>query len=415
MDYEASYFEGKKPWSKTKDDLLRTYLYVFFIKVYSTRYEIVYVDGFAGAGKYEDGTIGSPMLALEAATVANRNAKFHPKVNFVFSEKRKDHSECLLSAVRNSSYTKRYRDDAVVLNADYRGAITSSLENYPKARTFFYYIDPCGIVDLRFDVFETISRKMGARHTGTEILLNFSSQGFLREALAALKLADAIPGDIDPYDEGFDVVPDSARRADRLDSIVGGNWWRDIVQKCGHKEIGYWEAERQVSQGFCNALSQLFSYVTNMPIRETQRSNRVKYRMIHMTNHPQGCIEMNNCMIKRYEDRETQQIMFEVDFELDDVGSRMAEFHCASASVISSLPIGSVVTSAELSARLIAMVGVVKRWGDLCRMFFAQFEESGILERMEKETPRGRKKRSWAKGDKFIIRGHPTLARRLFD
>ena len=61
------FFDEKKEWSKVKDALLGNYFKPYIQKIMYTRKPIVYVDCFAGKGKFADGNPGSPFKN------ANRN------------------------------------------------------------------------------------------------------------------------------------------------------------------------------------------------------------------------------------------------------------------------------------------------------------------------------------------------------
>ncbi|TYZ27327.1 hypothetical protein FZ041_11590, partial [Selenomonas caprae] len=59
------FFIEKKPWSIVKDELLGCYLTPYVSKILHTHRPLVYVDCFAGKGKFEDGTPGSPIIAMD--------------------------------------------------------------------------------------------------------------------------------------------------------------------------------------------------------------------------------------------------------------------------------------------------------------------------------------------------------------
>lgn len=48
------FFVEKKPWSEVKDQLLGCYLKPYVAKILHTRKPLVYVDCFAGKGKFDD-------------------------------------------------------------------------------------------------------------------------------------------------------------------------------------------------------------------------------------------------------------------------------------------------------------------------------------------------------------------------
>ena len=61
------FFKKKKEWSKVKDEILACYLKPYFTKIQYTKKKIIYIDGFAGVGIFEDGTLGSPLIAYNIA------------------------------------------------------------------------------------------------------------------------------------------------------------------------------------------------------------------------------------------------------------------------------------------------------------------------------------------------------------
>ena len=58
------FFVEKKAWSVVKDELLGCYFKPYVSKILHTYKPLVYVDCFAGKGKFEDGNEGSPLIAL---------------------------------------------------------------------------------------------------------------------------------------------------------------------------------------------------------------------------------------------------------------------------------------------------------------------------------------------------------------
>lgn len=59
------FFLEKKSWSVVKDELLGCYFKPYVSKILHTNRPLVYVDCFAGKGKFADGNNGSPLIALE--------------------------------------------------------------------------------------------------------------------------------------------------------------------------------------------------------------------------------------------------------------------------------------------------------------------------------------------------------------
>ena len=59
------FFVEKKAWSVVKDELPGCYFMPYVSKILHTYRPLVYVDCFAGKGKFDDGNPGSPLIALE--------------------------------------------------------------------------------------------------------------------------------------------------------------------------------------------------------------------------------------------------------------------------------------------------------------------------------------------------------------
>ena len=59
------FFKAKKEWSTVKDDILACYFKPYVSKILHTNKPLLYVDCFAGKGKFDDGSPGSPLIALK--------------------------------------------------------------------------------------------------------------------------------------------------------------------------------------------------------------------------------------------------------------------------------------------------------------------------------------------------------------
>ena len=86
MATTKDFFKSKKTWSKYKDELLCAYFLPYLNKIMSTRIPVVYIDGFAGKGKFDDGTDGSPLLIKEKIYQAKAISKYNTQVDAFFVE-----------------------------------------------------------------------------------------------------------------------------------------------------------------------------------------------------------------------------------------------------------------------------------------------------------------------------------------
>jgi len=132
---------------------------------------LLYVDGFAGPGRYEGGEPGSPLIALRAAVLRKRPLG-PSRIEFLFIEERSDRADALqeeLAAFNeerplpsNISYEVRAgRFDAVM---------TERLDDSKgPSPAIFAFIDPFGYSGLPMTLLHRIAR---VRHS--ECLINFA-------------------------------------------------------------------------------------------------------------------------------------------------------------------------------------------------------------------------------------------------
>jgi three-Cys-motif partner protein len=98
----------REPHTEAKHTILKSYLDAWF-PILASRWSstgICYVDAFAGPGEYSDGSIGSPIIALGAAS--RSDVRQHPTdVHLVFVEKDARRCEHLQSLVAARTVTSR--------------------------------------------------------------------------------------------------------------------------------------------------------------------------------------------------------------------------------------------------------------------------------------------------------------------
>lgn len=303
------FFVEKKEWSKVKDELFGCYFKPYLQKILRTKRPIVYVDCFAGKGKFEDGLPGSPLIALEIIQECLEQTKagaWHIKPYFIDLNYAADLKENLKEYPGIEIRDGKYEDNIIPILQD---KATSNV---------FLYIDPYGIKALNFDLFVSFS----TRFSSIEMLINFNTFGFLREACRVLGIQfkeTALLTDLIEY-ESTQLLP-GAKSVESLNRIAGGNYWRQIIE--AHKSGLYdiYEAERRFAAAYCKALRESYEYVLNMPLK-IKRGQVPKYRMIHVTNHPAGCLLMADNIQDRWQYLENiqsggQQSLFEETPEND--------------------------------------------------------------------------------------------------
>lgn len=85
-----------------------------------------------------------------------------------------------------------------------------------------------------------------------------------------------------------------------LNEIAGGDYWQPIIESYKKDEIDGYDAEAQFAEQYCMRLMESYTYVLNMPLR-IKKGQRPKYRLIHATNHRDGCLLMVDNICNRWE------------------------------------------------------------------------------------------------------------------
>ncbi len=280
MASTKEFFKKKKEWSNYKDALLGSYILPYFNKIMSTGVEVVYIDGFAGKGKFDDGTPGSPLLVKEKVYQAKANSKFNTKITPYFVEY--EHADILRSNLCDVSMN--------VVQGDYRTEVPKILKSN-LTKNIFLYVDPFGIKYLDFSIFSQLTPR---KYNSVELLLNFNSFGFLREGCRLLKLNmehidDELPEfTIDSNDFKNDIA--------NMNRIANGDYWQAILADYNSGKIDIFQAEKLFLKQYMKELAKTFNFVCRIPIRYS-KSRLSKYQMLFATNNKHGIILMADNMI----------------------------------------------------------------------------------------------------------------------
>lgn len=381
--------KNKHPWSGTKDSLLGCYLKPFFDKTYhASRDGYVYVDAFAGPGKYLDGSEGSPLIAIQRLQATASGNRSKCPIQFIFGESDSGHRATLAGTVKNAVGDGRYILPVKICDSSSE-ALQAAQAAQPKhgvrPSTVFYYVDPYGVKDICLDA---LCKSPNPSHT--EALVNFNTVGFMRDGYDALRLAMNLPKGVRVNDQAFSDQVTLTERIQRLNRCIGSDGWQDILRD---EKCGYWEKERKIGELFCENAHSFYDFVTNMPIRDVSRKmsegGEIKYRLIHMTNSSDGCILMNDNMLKRNSDEQVlQERLFKVDVDFRDVDP--ATIHGDMEDLISTMPKGQSVRMGLFAAKIIDEYGVFDRANALLRTYLKPFLDSGVLIRKQQLTKTGK-------------------------
>lgn len=307
------FFKEKKPWSKVKDELFGCYFKPYLTKILHTHKPLVYVDCFAGKGKFDDGNFGSPLIALNIINdCLYSKPMYNTRISTIFIEQ--NYADELKNNL--TDYLK-----ARVVSGKYEDNIKRILSD-KSGSNIFLYIDPYGIKALKYSIFDSFTQ---GQFNSIELLINMNSFGFIREACNALgtslSLEDStIFEDLVEYDPTKMTASDKSIRD--LNEIAGGDYWKYIIEDYKSGQIDGYQAEENFAEQYCQCLKKNFTYVLNMPLR-IRSGHRPKYRMIHATNHPEGCLLMVDNICNRWESLQNLQSGGQMSFFKEDCNNQI--------------------------------------------------------------------------------------------
>ncbi|MCH8345057.1 MAG: three-Cys-motif partner protein TcmP [Planctomycetes bacterium] len=284
---DKSFFCDKKYWSKRKDLILGYYLKPYLPKIATQRRPILIVDAFAGPGKFDDGEAGSPLIICSHASAANAKPLPVPVEVLCIEPDNElyDRLEHLLGQFPFAS--ARHGEFLEYLPEIERKASTHSV---------FLYVDPFTVEGLDWRAMDRLFQHVGEGHS-VEVLVNFNSRSFVRRGLAALRIE--VPS-IDPDNE--DDLPVDAETAEspsltRLDAVVGGGWWREVLRR----PDGFPQQVQAVADGYCDRLRERFSEVCPHPVKALPHHTIAKYYLILGSRSPHALPLINDAMAKSRE------------------------------------------------------------------------------------------------------------------
>lgn len=247
------FFVEKKAWSVVKDELLGCYFMSYVSKILHTYRPLVYVDCFAGKGKFDDGNPGSPLIALEVIDKCQESTSMEStQIEAAFIDL--NYGDDLRNNLQKYPWVK-------IISGKYEDNIANVLQGKERCNVFLY-IDPYGIKALKCSIFDELSKK---HFNSIELLVNMNSFGFIREACHALGTAfndKTIFDDLVEYDPSK--MDKSSESIDELNAIAGGDYWQDIINQYKAETIDGYEAEAKFSEQYCQRLRQSYKYVLNI-------------------------------------------------------------------------------------------------------------------------------------------------------
>ena len=130
--------------------------------------KICYVDGFAGRGEYNDGTLGSPLIVLK---VADSLSKYFKEMICFFIEKDPENFRNLQRVLERekTKIENRHKIEIRKENAEFADVVYDIFEYLEKEKIpCFFFIDPFGFSEIPFAVIRKI-----LEYPKTEVFFTF--------------------------------------------------------------------------------------------------------------------------------------------------------------------------------------------------------------------------------------------------
>jgi three-Cys-motif partner protein len=247
------------PHSRAKHEILRSYLRAWIPILSLGKFPaLVYVDGFAGPGKYSKGEDGSPILAVKE--VLAQKVSITAELCFFFVEKDAERAAHLESLLRDLSVPANLT--CTVLTATFEEAyaekIKPYLERYPRA-PLFAFLDPFGFTGIPFDIVREILNRRSA-----EVLVTLMYEEINR----------------------FVLLENQERH---MDQLFGGRAWKEI-ERLG----GVSDRRSFFERLYANQLRGCAKFVRSFQMRNKQ--DATDYFLFYATSHPLGLAKMKEAM-----------------------------------------------------------------------------------------------------------------------
>lgn len=351
----SEFFDSKRSWSKRKDRILGSYLAAYLPKVATQGLPILIVDGFAGPGKFKDGSPGSPLIIAHAIQSSGKPAK-------LWAIEANKHSATQLVNLLSQF------DFVTCKHTDFLSTLPDILSEVP-SHSVFLYLDPFAIKGLSLRSLAQIFQWL-ERRKSVEVLINFNATAFARCARAAMKTET---GD-EPEDEQIS----RSITKEELSDFAGGDWWEGVVAK----RLPFANEVAELVSGYCSRLRKHFAEVCFHEIREHIDHAAPKYVLVFASRHPDALLLMNDEMVKSR------------DSLVDESRDRTSYlFETAPVKFVPDPHEVSAVVEAELTTKMSRRDLVIK----IVRLHFGRFPTGEIKRVVSEQIKSGRVRSSTGK------------------
>lgn len=308
----GGYWADKALPSVFKHELLRRYLPQFggMTGSHSRGKRVVYLDGYAGEGRYENGDPASAEIALRIASYLR--SKHGLTLDCFFTEAQAKSFERLGAVVH------QYAARGVLAHA-HRGEVDGVLDDVVQRAVqapLFLFLDPCGLALPQERLTEVLAGKRPQKKPATELLMNFSM-------MAVWRLGGHVRS-----------PRGNEKSLQRFDDVCGGTWWREYFADATQaaKEGAAEDAIEAVAAEYARRLeSRTGMLVQSVPVQHSPRKRPV-YRLVFATRSQYGLWVFGDAVarardkwweaLETYEESEGRLTLFPIRPDPNEVKAR---------------------------------------------------------------------------------------------
>ena len=291
------------PHTKAKHDMLARYLDGWFPTLSKWNGRVLFLDGFAGRGKYNDGSEGSPLVALRRLVEHHYFPQMsHREFVFYLVEADRDNADSLEEEIANFKAAKSPWPSNIkihVVNQKFDATASAMIgelrEQKKQLAPTFAFIDPFGYSGMPMDL---LAELLAQPHT--EVFINFMVghvQRFITRDKQERVMRELFGMDVRDVLDGYS----ETNRGEHLRII----YERQLQERAGFEYV------------------QSFAMINN--------TGNIGYYLLHGTRHPKGVELMKDAMWRvdpgggyKFSDRLAgEDVLFSID---PDLGPLRREF-----------------------------------------------------------------------------------------
>lgn len=252
-----------EPHTRAKHEILRRYLQAWMPILSQGNFpKILYIDGFAGPGRYTGGEDGSPIIALKAARAFQ--PRLRAQIHFLFVEKDIERAQFLQRIIRDMEIPSSFQifvEGGVTFEEAFQKHRGKFERGNGKLIPTFAFLDPFGWTGAPMSIIRAI-----LNNPSCEVLFNFMYEEINR----------------------FISHPDQGKN---FDALFGAADWRDCINIVGPRKRRQciWELYQRQLSSVAGA-----KFVRSFEMRN--RRNQPDYYLFYGTNNIRGLEKMKDAM-----------------------------------------------------------------------------------------------------------------------